>query len=405
MHGSWHLICLLDTGKWKLMQRIDQKLHSPQEKDSFSFVRCRLDFVQPLLLSSVLWRLSWQRSNGKYVLYIWMMLSCMVSRSNKCSRICKQYLTVWRRQAEEMYFICEGIAISWSYCGVSTDPEKISAVQNWPVSVSVKEVRSFIGLCGYYYRFIQGFADIAKCLHRLTEKGRAFIWNQECQIAFETLKSKLIESAILAHPDFTKSFILDADASLESIGGVLSQKIDGRERVIAYGSHVLSKTERRYCVTRRELLAIVFFVSHFRHYLYGRKFKIRTDHGSLRRLLRLKNPEGLLARWLEVLSTYDMEIEQRPGKQHLNADTLSRIPCRQYGYDPEWEKAETANRISTIPHIHKEESDQKSKSLQEIQAGDSNIQLVVEWLKAGKKPDFSKVRGLDTYMKSLWWQF
>ena len=192
--------------------------------------------------------------------------------------------------------------------GVSTDPDKISAVKNWPVPVSVKEVRLFLGLCGYYRRYIQGFAAIAKCLHRLTENGRAFIWNQECQIAFETLKSKLVEAPILAHPDFTKPFILDTDASLESIGGVLSQEIDGRERGIAYGSRVLSKAERRYCVTRRELLAIVFFVSKFRHYLYGRTFKISTDHGSLRWLLRFKNPEGQLARWLEVLSTYDMEI-------------------------------------------------------------------------------------------------
>ena len=124
-----------------------------------------------------------------------------------------------------------------------------------------------------------------------------------------------------------------------------------------------------------------------------------TDHGSLRWLLRFKNPEGQLARWLEVLSTYDMELEQRPGKQHQNADALSRIPCRQCGYDPECEKAETANRISNAPHSHKEESDQNSNSLQELQADDSNIQLVVEWLKAGNKPNFSKVRGLDTYMK------
>ena len=245
-----------------------------------------------------------------------------------------------------------------SQSGVSTNPDKIITVQNWPVPVSVKEVRSFLGLCGYYRRYIQGFAAIGKCLHRLTEKGRAFIWNQECQIAFETLKSKLVEAQILAHPDFTKPFILDTDDSLESIGGVLSQEIDGRERVIAYGSRVLSKTERRYCVTRRELLAIVFFVSQFRHYLYGRKFKIRTDHGSLRWLLRFKNPEGQLAHWLEVLSTYDMEIEHRPGKQHQNADALSRIPCRQCGYDPEWEKAETANRISNAPQSRKEEIDQ-----------------------------------------------
>ncbi|KAK3102810.1 hypothetical protein FSP39_014067 [Pinctada imbricata] len=290
--------------------------------------------------------------------------------------------------------------------GISTDPDKISAVKNWPVPVNVKEVRSFLGLCGYYRRYIQDFAAKAKCLHKLTEKGRAFIWSEECQNAFEKLKEKLIESPILAHPDFTKPFILDTDASLDSIGGVLSQEVDGYERVIAYGSRVLTKSERRYCVTRRELLAIVFFVTQFRHYLYGRKFKIRTIHGSLKWLLRFKNPEGQLARWLEVLSTYDMDIEHRPGQQHRNADALSRIPCRQCGYDPAWEKSANVNMTtvtSTVSNDVKE--DNTSQSLQKLQTEDSDIQEILKWMKEGSKPPFSKIRGLDRYMKSLWSQF
>lgn len=105
----------------------------------------------------------------------------------------------------------------------------------------------------------------------------------------------------------------------------------GEERVISYFSKSFSKSERNYCVTRRELLAIMLAVKHFHPYLYGRKFKIRTDHGALTWLMRFKNPEEQLARWLEILSTYDLTIEYRAGRQHLNADALSRRPCLNTG--------------------------------------------------------------------------
>jgi hypothetical protein len=105
---------------------------------------------------------------------------------------------------------------------------------------------------------------------------------------------------------FSKKFILDTDASNETIGAVLSQEIDRKERPIAFASRTLTKPERRYCITRKELLAVVFFVKHFKHYLYGNQFIVRTDHGSLRWLLNFKNPEGQLARWLRVLNSYDM---------------------------------------------------------------------------------------------------
>ena len=115
------------------------------------------------------------------------------------------------------------------------------------------------------------------------------------------------------------------------MGAVLSQVIDGKERVIAYASKTFSKTERRYCVTRKELCSLVHFVKYFRHYLYGKKFTIRTDHGSLRWLMQYRNPEGQVARWLEILSAYQMNIVHRPGRMHRNADGMSRIQCKQCG--------------------------------------------------------------------------
>merc|ERR1711893_457632 len=140
-----------------------------------------------------------------------------------------------------------------------------------------------------------------------------------------------MSAPILAYPDPSAEFILDTDASGYGIGAVLAQVQGGKERVIAYGSKSLTKEERRYCVTRRELLAVVFFLKYFRHYLYGKKFTIRTDHGALRWLTNFKDPQGQVARWLEVLGTYHFEIEHRPGLKHNNADALSRGPCRQCG--------------------------------------------------------------------------
>jgi hypothetical protein len=105
---------------------------------------------------------------------------------------------------------------------------------------------SFLGLCGYYRRFIQNFSAIAKCLHTLTEKDRPFTWASDCQVAFDCLKNHLVQSPVLAHPDFTLLFILDKDASDQAIGAVLSQNVDGKEHVIAYASRTLTKCERRY---------------------------------------------------------------------------------------------------------------------------------------------------------------
>ena len=215
--------------------------------------------------------------------------------------------------------------------GIQTDPAKISAVKDWPTPENVHEVRSFMGLCSYYRKFIEHFAEIARPLNKLTEKNARFLWSDKCDQSFKELKEHLITAPILAYPSLDHKFILDTDASNDSIGAVLSQIIDGRECVIAYGSKALLKAERNYCVTRRELLAAVFFMKQYKHYLYGKKFLLRTDHGALKWLFRFKDPSGQIARWLETLSMFDFDIEHRPGRQHGNADGLSRVPCRQCG--------------------------------------------------------------------------
>ena len=139
----------------------------------------------------------------------------------------------------------------------------------------------------------------------------------------------MLQAPILGYPSSREedTFILDTDASNCHIGAVLSQMQNGEEKVLSYASKVFSPSERNYCVTRRELLAVVFFVRHFRHYLLGRTFTVRTDHGALRWLFDFKNPEGQVARWLEQLSAYTFSIEHRAGVKHGNSDGMSRRPC------------------------------------------------------------------------------
>ena len=165
--------------------------------------------------------------------------------------------------------------------------------------------------------------SICRPLHCLLEKGVHFNWTTDCQQAFDSLHSHLTSPPILAFPDFSKEFILDTDASDTGLGAVLSQlHDDGREWVVTYASCALSKTERNYSVTC--LLAVVAFVSHFRPYLLGTTFKLRTDHNSLKWLHSFKQPEGQVARWLEKLAEFSFTIEHRPGRTHGNADSLSR---------------------------------------------------------------------------------
>ena len=291
-----------------------------------------------------------------------------------------------------------------SASGIKTDPKKTETIRNWPTPHNVTEVRSFIGLCSYYRRFIAGFATIAKPLHRLTEKGRTFSWTDDCNKAFETLKACLCQTPPLAHPDFSKPFILDTDASDVGIGAVLSQDIEGSERVIAYASKSLSKSERRYCVTRKELYALVFFVKYFRHYLYGKQFTIRTDHGSLRWLMNFKDPEGQVARWLEVLSSYDMKIVHRPGRVHSNADGLSRVRCKQCNMMEDEVYTEDNNESCTLGELNwlgPQDSANEILDIGTAQDNDALVSKVKKWVQSKSKPETKVISCESNFVKSL----
>uniref|UniRef100_A0A1X7VQ17 Reverse transcriptase RNase H-like domain-containing protein n=1 Tax=Amphimedon queenslandica TaxID=400682 RepID=A0A1X7VQ17_AMPQE len=210
--------------------------------------------------------------------------------------------------------------------GISTDKSKVDKIVSWPTHTNLQQLQQFLGLASYCRCFIKDFATISRPLHRLTEKKAPFHWTSDCANAFTQLKVLLTTAPILSFPDFSQVFILDIDASNEGIGAVLSQCKDGKEHVIAYASQSLTRAERNYSVTRRELLAVVTFTGHFRQYLLGHQFLLRTDHHSLTWLTNFKNPEGQLARWLEKLAEYSFKIEHRSGHKHNNADSLSRYP-------------------------------------------------------------------------------
>lgn len=288
--------------------------------------------------------------------------------------------------------------------GVSTDPDKIQAVREWPIPNNVQELRSFLGLCTYYRRFVPNFATIAKDLHALTEKGKAFKWNDACQTAFEKLKSALICAPVLAYPECGGMFLLDTDASNTGIGAVLSQLHGQEERVIAYYSRTLSKAERNYCVTRRELLAVVEATKHFHKYLYGQKFRLRTDHSAIQWLLRFKDPEGQIARWLERLQTYDFEVQHRKGKMHGNADALSRRPCKaDCKHCKRADERELSASVYTIEAIASDEwSDER---LREDQLKDADLAPIICWLEGGSRPEWHQVAEKGSIVKSYWAQW
>ena len=215
-----------------------------------------------------------------------------------------------------------GHIVSWT--GLACDPEKLSAVQNWHEPNRVKAVHQFVGFVGYYRRFVKFFVELADPLVALMRKGVPFVWCDEQHTAFDALKACLLSAPILGFPTEKDRFVLDTDASLFAIGGVLSQIQNEEEVVIAYASRSLRISQRRYCTTRREMLAAVVMCTHFRSYLRGSQFTLRMDHSSLRWLQKFKYEDGMLAHWCLLLGQCSVTFEYRPGSQPSNADGMSR---------------------------------------------------------------------------------
>lgn len=312
--------------------------------------------------------------------------------------------------------------------GISCDPAKLAAVRDWPRPDKLAEVRSFLGLATYYKKFLPNFSELVQPLTDLTRKGVRFHWSEECEASFTQLKEQLTSAPILAYPSENPedTFILDTDASDKGMGAVLSQVRQGTEHVISYASKSLLPSQRRYCATYRELLAVVEFVPYFKHFLLGRDFIIRTDHSSLKWLHRFKEADGLVGRWLAILANYTYTIQHRDGKSHGNADALSRHPTvyrRRCGRD---ECQDCAGKKGTpiqgcfhlvnesreevfcagLPEcsLPAESSEQvepllspfngcnwlnpvSHEELQQMQESDADLKQVLQWVTAGVKPD------------------
>ena len=332
--------------------------------------------------------------------------------------------------------------------GVAVNPANVEAIKSWALPETRKELESFLGFVNYHRNHIKDCAALSDCLYKVAasvKRGRVELQEEHRQ-AFEQLKQALINAPVLPYPDPECTFILDCDASDSAIGCELSQVVDGQEKVIAYGSYALCREQRNYCTTRKELLAVVRFTRQFRHYLLGRKFICRTDHNSLTWLMRFQNVEGQLARWLEELSQYHMEIVHRPGKKHVNADALSRLP-REEGACPNYSSRELLESLPcfkeascayctrmhdkwkdfaedvdyvvplSIRRVSAEELDQvhkdldpsglvpsyDSKELRDKQLQDPDLADVITWLESGVEPSQADL-GLSSGSTKHYWQ-
>ncbi|GJS05612.1 putative reverse transcriptase domain-containing protein [Tanacetum coccineum] len=204
--------------------------------------------------------------------------------------------------------------------GIHVDPAKIESIKDWASPRTPTEIRQFLGLAGYYRRFIEGFSKIAKSMTKLTQKGIKFDWGEKEENAFQLIKQKLCSAPILALPEGSEDFVVYCDASHKGLGAVLMQ----REKVIAYASRQLKVHEKNYTTHDLELGSVVFALKIWRHYLYGTRCTVFTDHKSLQHILDQKELNMRQRRWLELLSDYDCDIRYHPGKANIVADALSR---------------------------------------------------------------------------------
>lgn len=213
--------------------------------------------------------------------------------------------------------------------GIKPDPNKIKAVINFKTPQTPKDVKSFLGLVGYYRKFINNFSKIAYPLNSLLKKNVKFVWTPECEIGFNELKQAVTTEPILIYPQFDKPFIITCDASKKGLGVILSQGEIGSDKPIAFASRSLNTAEINYSTTEREMKAILFGINHFRPYIYGTKFTIVTDHKPLSQVFRVKDPGARLLKYRLRLAEYDCTIVYKEGKANTNADALSRIYATQ----------------------------------------------------------------------------
>ena len=325
------------TGRCPSPNKTRRRPHSERAVGNCSnLIRSPLVCVTLLPPSPASWIASWPASTGKRAYFTWTTSSSSppLGRStsldsarpssnlglrhsnlklgaDKCTFAAKEVNYLGHRVTEE---------------GLLPDSSLLAAIREIPPPKTATEIRSFLGLAGYYWRYVKGFAAIAAPLHALTRKDAVFHWSEDCQTAFDRLKTLLTTSPITAFQDFSQAFRLYTDASTAGLGAILAQVRDGKERIICCASRALNQAEKSYPATKLECLAIVWAVTKFRPYLMAMPFEVYTDHYALQWLKTMRTGSALLYRWSAALEEYDFTVHHRPSKVQTHVDGLSRLP-------------------------------------------------------------------------------
>jgi hypothetical protein len=277
--------------------------------------------------------------------------------------------------------------------GIVVDPAKVKEIMEWRVPTTVTKIRSFLGLAGYYRRFIEGFSKIAKPMTSLLEKGREFKWDEKCQESFDQLKERLMSPPVLIMPDLQKGFDIYCDACGQGLGCVLMQE----GHVIAYASRQLRKHELNYPTHDLELAAVVHALKIWRHYIMGTKCQVYTDHKSLKYIFTQKDLNLRQRRWLELIKDYDLEIYYHPGKANLVADALSRKEHVHSAFVVQLpdELAKDFERLNLgiVTHtegITIELEPTLEQEIRKVQIGDAKIQEIKDLITEGRGPEFTE---------------
>ncbi|KAG8184448.1 hypothetical protein JTE90_002297 [Oedothorax gibbosus] len=261
---------------------------------------------------------------------------------------------------------CKFCMTSVNFLGFSIDKngsrpsnENLVKIAQFKVPKNVKQVRGMLGLCSYFRRYIKGFSEIAAPLTELTKKRGRFQWTPEAQQAFEELKWRLDRAPVLIKPDFNREFILSTDASTKAIGGCLSQLDEktGVKLPIAYYSKKLNDNQRKYPIYELELFALTENIRAFKHYVYGRRFKVEIDNKALFQIKTLDNPGNRVTRQILKLQEYDIEYVLIKSKENLVADLLSRqeIDHKSEVRDPTLEINNIAIEVPSLEEIQREQ--------------------------------------------------
>nr|ABF97995.1 retrotransposon protein, putative, Ty3-gypsy subclass [Oryza sativa Japonica Group] len=277
--------------------------------------------------------------------------------------------------------------------GVAVDPETVTAVTDWKQPKTVTQIRSFLGLAGYYRRFIVNFSKIARPMTQLLKKEEKFVWSPQCEKAFQTLKEKLVSSPVLILPDTRKDFMVYCDASRQGLGCVLMQE----GHVVAYASRQLRPHEGNYPTHDLELAAVVHALKIWRHYLIGNRCEIYTDHKSLKYIFTLSDLNLRQRRWLELIKDYDVGIHYHPGKANVVADALSRKShCNTLdvrGIPPELNQQMEALNLSIVGRGFLATLEAKPTLLDQIheaQKNDPDMHGILKNMKQGKAAGFTE---------------